>query len=228
MKSRGAKRGVATSPGYMARWPIGEALHCRCSLRWVRFPYVSPLDNASSKHYTVGMDICLQCDTEFEPKDKRFAKFCGQSCSAKFNNRGRRRHGSDPSNCLNCGIKNRSARNKYCSIACSSEHKKSKRIADWLDGTWSGSDLSGILSDTIRSYLVEQAGFACTRCGWAEVSEFIAHGKPVLTVDHIDGNWKNNNPKNLTVLCYNCHTLTPNWGSLSKNGMSRERMGRHV
>jgi predicted HNH restriction endonuclease len=38
-----------------------------------------------------------------------------------------------------------------------------------------------------------------------------------VEVEHIDGNWRNNQPSNLTLLCPNCHSLTPtyralNWG----------------
>lgn len=33
----------------------------------------------------------------------------------------------------------------------------------------------------------------------------------ILEIDHIDGNWKNNNPDNLRFLCPNCHSQTPNF-----------------
>ena len=41
----------------------------------------------------------------------------------------------------------------------------------------------------------------CDFCG------FIAVHTCQLDVDHIDGNNKNNNPKNLQTLCANCHRL---------------------
>lgn len=41
----------------------------------------------------------------------------------------------------------------------------------------------------------------CEKCG------FIPEHKCQLDVDHIDGNHKNNDSKNLQTLCANCHRL---------------------
>ena len=46
-------------------------------------------------------------------------------------------------------------------------------------------------------------------------------GKVPLTINHIDGNPRNNNPDNLEVLCPNCHALTPNYGALNKGNSNR-------
>ena len=54
----------------------------------------------------------------------------------------------------------------------------------------------------------------CQKCGWSIISEYT--GKIPLQVDHIDGDWTNNRPENLQLLCPNCHTLTANYGSLNK------------
>jgi predicted HNH restriction endonuclease len=67
----------------------------------------------------------------------------------------------------------------------------------------------------IRRYLIERFGEKCARCGWAE--RHPKTGKVPVEVEHIDGDWRNNNPANLTLLCPNCHALTPtyralNWG----------------
>lgn len=49
------------------------------------------------------------------------AKFCSRSCSASYNNKGIRRHGSDPIKCKKCGKKTRNK--QYCSNSCSAQYR---------------------------------------------------------------------------------------------------------
>lgn len=68
---------------------------------------------------------CLECQVELTRPDQK--KFCSSSCAAKTNNRGRRRHGKPPNDCLVCGEKTASAARKYCSRACAGNDKGKKR-----------------------------------------------------------------------------------------------------
>lgn len=43
----------------------------------------------------------------------------------------------------------------------------------------------------------------------------------VLPIDHIDGNWKNNDPANLRFLCPNCHSQTETYGHKARPTMGR-------
>jgi len=61
--------------------------------------------------------------------------------------------------------------------------------------------LVGALTEYGRKY-------KCTECG--NVGEW-NDKKLVLQVDHIDGNWLNDAPKNLRFLCPNCHSQSPGW-----------------
>lgn len=40
-----------------------------------------------------------------------------------------------------------------------------------------------------------------------------------LQIDHIDGDWRNNNRENLRYLCPNCHAITSTW--CRKKGRAR-------
>ena len=41
-------------------------------------------------------------------------------------------------------------------------------------------------------------------------------GRIPLHIDHIDGDWSNNQPPNLRLLCPNCHALTASYGALNR------------
>jgi len=59
---------------------------------------------------------------------------------------------------------------------------------------------------TVRRHIIEAVGEKCQRCGWNERNPFT--GRVPIEIEHIDGNWQNNAPDNIGVLCPNCHALT--------------------
>jgi len=69
--------------------------------------------------------------------------------------------------------------------------------------------------------MVEQYGEQCSKCGWSEINKNTQ--RIPVQVNHIDGNWKNNNPNNLEFLCPNCHSLTPNFGGANRGNGRKER-----
>jgi hypothetical protein len=69
------------------------------------------------------------------------------------------------------------------------------------------------LSRYLRRYLLATQG-RCAHCGWAE--RHPVTGKLPLHVDHVDGDFRNNRPENLRLLCPNCHALTPTYGALNR------------
>jgi len=76
------------------------------------------------------------------------------------------------------------------------------------------SNKRNIISSTLRTKLLKTGLFQhrCCSCGlsWWKSS-------PVpLELHHIDGNHMNNNLKNLTLLCPNCHALTPTYKGKNK------------
>ncbi|MGW7032454.1 HNH endonuclease [Streptomyces xanthophaeus] len=54
---------------------------------------------------------------------------------------------------------------------------------------------------------------ACRMCG----IEAVWQGRPLpLEVDHIDGDWHNNRPENLRLVCPNCHSTTDTYRGRAK------------
>ena len=60
----------------------------------------------------------------------------------------------------------------------------------------------------------------CEKCKWAERNEYT--GNIPIELEHIDGNFKNNNIDSLRLLCPNCHSLTSTYKGANKNGRPRE------
>jgi len=127
--------------------------------------------------------------------------------------------------CLNCEQPIPAASKKYCGMVCQHAYQNKLIVEEWLSGQITGSDAANALRKPIRNWLLEQAGYACTKCGWSEKNPIL--DRPILTVDHKDGNWQNNSVDNLEVLCYNCHTLTSTFGTLNKTNPLKQS-GRRI
>lgn len=114
-------------------------------------------------------------------------------------------------------------------VACNDTRKLEivrEKAERWRSGDNSVATTKGglILAGWAREYLIKTAGEKCTECGWAEVNPALA--RPILTIDHIDGDWTNNCFDNLKVLCYNCHSITLTFGTLNMGKSVKGRAGR--
>lgn len=114
--------------------------------------------------------------------------------------------------CLNCDKIIKS--HKFCSTKCRLEYDENKKINRWLSGE-NFNCSAGQTPSFIKKYLMKIHDNKCEKCGWGEINE--TTGKIPLEVHHIDGDCTNNRIENLQLLCPNCHSLTPNFGSLNKN-----------
>ena len=95
-----------------------------------------------------------------------------------------------------------------CSGKVSGKIRRDRMVKAWLSGEWSGgTDRS--LSESIRKYLLEEADYCCSQCGFN--TPHPDDGKTILEINHIDGNGTNHSRENLEVLCPNCHALTSSY-----------------
>lgn len=168
--------------------------------------------------------VCLGCGKNFQYKSSPNAIYCSHSCAAKKTNVSRV-YKSKPVKtlkpCRSCGKKilTRNAFH-YCSRECSYVGSRNKLIKQWIKDPNSTNTKTG-LPAAIRLYLIKQSNYRCSKCGWGKVNKITR--KSPLEVDHIDGDCYNNVPKNLRVLCPNCHSLTSNYKALNKNSKRKYR-----
>lgn len=147
--------------------------------------------------------ICLNCGNKFDSLISEKRKFCNSSCSSKFNNKRRRKKSYK---CLYCEEK-LIRKNKFCKIECDKNWK--------FENVTLKKYQKGLISDskTLIKIFKKFNNYYCSICGnsgvWMDKSLS-------LQLDHIDGDFTNNMPMNLRILCPNCHTQTETWGSKNK------------
>jgi hypothetical protein len=140
------------------------------------------------------------------------AKYCSLSCC-------RKRFAILRGPCLGCGAPLGRNCKQYCSIRC----QKRLRFRKIVEAIESGKYSTLTVTCAMRRYLVEKYGERCTRCGWNE--RHAVTGRVPIEVEHIDGNWRNNQCSNLTLLCPNCHSLTPTYRGLNRGHGREYRLG---
>ena len=79
----------------------------------------------------------------------------------------------------------------------------------------------GKVSDrkTLRKVLTKVYGYKCSCCGIDQWNNRLIN----LQVDHIDGNAGDNTPKNLRLICPNCHSQTETFGARNKGNGRKAR-----
>jgi hypothetical protein len=128
--------------------------------------------------------------------------------------------------CPYCGTQKRMpSQQLYCSQTCGAKSKRDEKVKLWLDGkdvlTTRGKTST---AHWIRDYLLEQCENKCSKCGWGEINPHT--GKIPLELEHKNGNFLDNRPENLEILCPNCHSLTSTYKGANKKGRPRSKYYR--
>ena len=158
--------------------------------------------------YNLNPKRCKQCGNTIVYENRRL-EFCNHSCSAIYTNS---RRAKPKVHCLNCNELT-TIPNKFCSVSCHQDYLHKQWVADWLAGKLTGTNYSSY-STHIKKYLIDTYGNNCSKCGWDAINPKTS--KVPIQLDHRDGDWTNNDPNNVRLLCPNCHSLTPTFGGLNR------------
>jgi len=165
--------------------------------------------------YNVSPKQCKYCEKAFSYA-KRHNTFCDHSCSASFNNGGRKIKSERvviATNCLICDT--RTTNEKYCSNKCNGIGTKNKHVLLFLT---KGKEWKGL-----KGYLVSLYGHKCVMCEYDTWND-----KPIpLELDHIDGNSGNTELGNYRLLCPNCHAQTDTYKGKNKGKGRFKRKQRY-
>ena len=180
----------------------------------------------TKESYELNPKICKCCGKPI-PLDKRQNSFCNSSCAAAFNNKSKSEKltlTKQSKYCLNCGKElnqGSSSTHKFCDNKCQSNYHQNQWIERWKNGEETGIRGAYGISSHLKRYLMEKYQCKCSKCGWGEENPY-SHTIP-LEVEHIDGNFQNNNEDNLTLLCPNCHSLTSTYKGANKGNGRKGR-----
>lgn len=127
--------------------------------------------------------------------------------------------------CLNCNAPLNNRSTKFCSKQCQDEYQNNIKINQWLDGKHNGMRGKTGTAKWIKDFLIKLFGEECMVCGWKMTNDHT--GKIPIELEHIDGDYANNDITNLELLCPNCHSLTKTYkGANKKKGRPRAKYYR--
>lgn len=123
--------------------------------------------------------------------------------------------------CKHCEKPLQNSSSIYCTVNCQKEFEYEQYILDWKNGLKLGYvSKTKKIANAVRKYMLIKNNNTCQECGWNKLHPI--DNKPLVEIDHIDGDASNCTEANLRVLCPNCHSMTPTFRARNKNS-SRDR-----
>jgi predicted nucleic acid-binding Zn ribbon protein len=142
---------------------------------------------------------CKRCGTPIL-YDRQRNDYCSHSCGGIYNNLGKIRNRF----CLYCGkelIRNPKAHaqtKKFCDVNCQTFYNFEIRIKGGFH----------ITPSCARLYYIAKRGHVCEDCHLTTWK-----GKPIpLELHHENGDFDDNTPENVKLMCRNCHAFTETFG----------------
>ena len=148
---------------------------------------------------------CRKCDKKFVPK-KGTINYCSLSC------RNSRNFSDQTKEKKSCITKRKWLDGTYSLVDWDNVNNNVEKISKSF-GVWEKKAYDRLFNgeklhiQTLRKLLIGDVDSCCELCNTSEWLD-----NPItLEIHHIDGNNKNNELKNLQILCPNCHSQTDNY-----------------
>ena len=174
------------------------------------------------------MPKCVMCGNEFpnfieingKKRNLERRKYC-LKCSPFGAHNTKVLEKKNGKQCKYCGKILSHRQISFCNSNCKSEYYYEQYIKRWKQGLEDGMSGKYGISSRIKRYLFNKYNNRCCKCGWSQVNPFTK--KIPLEVHHKDGDYTNNDEKNLELLCPNCHSLTDTYKKGNSNHGRKER-----
>lgn len=172
--------------------------------------------NRAVEKYNLAPNKCIECYNSLS-YDQKNNITCSHECGGKHANKigdysNRNKHGKYK--IKPCKICNNPTKKTFCSKTCESQFRRNETYQKLKNGSYIGNCTS---QNSIRKALIQIKGHQCEDC-----KNTVWKTEPInLTLHHIDGDAFNNKIDNLQLLCWNCHSMTHNYGNKKSRKSSR-------